>query len=179
MPKPSLVSVHTAPTFEQVLADAKPITKSTRICLRGDLIGEVESLHDELSTTRPDDNRFEQIATRIEKLTDEVRTHEVEFTFRSMGRRAWHQLVAEHPPTTEQRALGADFNTMTMPVIAMATSCIAPAGATLQTFEDLDEQLTDGQWNQIWAACHAANTNSGNVAYSALALRLAAAQRSA
>lgn len=170
-----------AVTFDSVLAGAKPTVKSVRISLRGDLVHEIEQLQEVLQAERMRDeveNRVPvapKIAKRIVELTDQATAAEVEFTFRSIGRRAWRDLVAEHPPAEEEKKQGADFNTETFPAAAMAAACVTPAGASLEKFEQLrdGDVIGDRQWNDLWATVHAANTGGSGIPLSAAAFAMA------
>lgn len=156
-------------SFAAAVAAVKPITKSVRVCLDGDLLAQVERLGQEFLQARLDDERLNRtdeapaISERIAALGEQVKDAEVEFVFQSIGRLPWQDLISKHAPTKPQRELGADFNTDTFPVAAMAASCVEPEGADVAGFEALAATLNDGQWNRLWATCHAANTAGGDV----------------
>lgn len=181
MGDPSTTPAEGATDFGSALAGASAVTRSTRLCLAGDVLGEIEALDAELWQAKIDDERFNRpalapgIAERIVELHDLAHSAEVEFVFRSIGRKAWRDLVAEHAPTAEHRKAGADFNTETMPVAAMALSCIKPTGATLDGFKELADSanVTDAQWHKLWATCHAANTGSADIPLSVAAFEIA------
>lgn len=158
-------------TFGEVLAAAKPVTKSVRICMRGDLIAEIERLDADWAQAREDDERLNRLAeapdlaARITDLTEEAKAAEVEFVFQSMGRRAWRDLLAMHGPSDEDKKAGFDYNRQTFPVAAMAASCIAPKGATVEGFEEFADSpnVTDAHWNRLWLTCYNANTGGAEV----------------
>lgn len=156
-------------SFAAALAAAKPITKSIGLCLDGDLLAEADRLGAEYLEAKGQDeaeNREPQapaLAERLKDLSTQIQAAEVEFVFRSIGRLAWQNLIAEHPPTKEQRELGADMNVDTFPATAMAASCISPEGADVASFEQLSEIVTNGQWNRLWVTCHQANNASGDI----------------
>lgn len=158
-----------AVSFDSVLAGATRVTKSIRLCLDGELMHTIERLNEEFVLARQADeaeNRDPQapaLAARIVELTEQARAKAVTFTFQSMGRRAWRNLVAEHPPSEEEKARGADFNTDTFPVAAMVMCAVAPTGITTAKLEQLGERLTDQQWDALWLTCHIANTGGADI----------------
>jgi hypothetical protein len=169
-----------APTFASVLAGARPGVKRCRVCMRGDLVDEIEGLQRDLEQAQVFDhteNRAPQapkIAALIVEKTEEALTHEVEFVFRSIGRRAWRDLLAAHPPTEEDKKAGADFNRESFPQAAMAASCVAPTGATEKDFQALADgnAIGDPQWNQLWLTCRDANVGGAEVPLSVSAFGL-------
>lgn len=164
--------------FAAAVAAAKPITKSIRLCLDGDLIGRLDRLGEQfLEALRSDEesngpDQAPQLQAQIQELAEQAKAAEVEFTFRTLGRLGWHDLIAQHPPSKEQRELGYEFDPQTFPAAAMAAACVSPEGADVAGFESLSELLNDGQWNRLWATCHAANTAGGDVPNLAAAFAL-------
>ncbi|MGZ4465198.1 MAG: hypothetical protein ACXVW0_07565 [Nocardioides sp.] len=154
--------------FAGALASAKPLTTSIRLCLDGQLLAEANQVAQAYLQAKVDDeqsntpDRAPALGEQLRALQERISAAEVEFVFRSIGRLAWRNLVAEHPPTKEQREQTfADFNVDTFPVAAVAASCVAPEGVTVEGVEELAEILSEGQWNRLWATCHAANTAGG------------------
>lgn len=169
-----------AVTFDSVLAAARPVVKSIALCLDGELMNELSRLDEQLRRARLADemeNRPAQapaLAAQIVDLTEKARAQELTFSFRNIGRRAWHDLLALHPPTDKDQKAGADFNTDTFPVAAMAASCVAPTGATQEAFQRLGEvTLTQEQWNALWLTCHEANVGGADIPLSAAAYAIA------
>lgn len=166
-------------TFDSVFDGARPVTTSTRICLDGQILAEIDEANRDLVQARLDDealNRLPvapEVARRVVELTKLAHESEIEFVFTSIGSKAWRDLVAKHPPTDVMRRQGADFNTETFPIAAMAAACVEPAGATVEKFTRLAETISQGQWNQLWAACHAANAGPADVPLSAAAYAIA------
>jgi hypothetical protein len=159
-------------SFAAALAAAKPITKSIGVCLDGDLLAQADRLGEEYLAAQREDllhrddgldytPQAPAVTERLKALDEMLKAAEVEFVFRSIGRIPWQDLIALHPPTKAHRDLGADFNTDTFPVAAMAACCVSPEDADVEGFELLAGKVTDGQWNRLWATCHAANTTGG------------------
>jgi hypothetical protein len=153
-------------SWKDALAGASARVRRAKLCLDGELLAEIERLTEELSLVQLADqaeNRKPQapaLAQRIVELTEQAQASETEFVFQPLGRRPWRDLVAEHPPTDEQKAAGAEYNTDTLPIVAMGRSCIAPADASEESFAELEDDPTinDAQWDRLWFACWAANT---------------------
>jgi hypothetical protein len=164
--------------FAGVLASTKPIERSVRICLAGDLLAEIDSLTEELAQARRSDSRLNEldrapaIAKRLVELEDAAHEAEVEFRFRAIGRKAWRDLVAANPPSAEEKKAGADHNERFL-VEAIAASCVEPAGVTLEQAEQLLDVLTESQAGKLWLACLAANRGTSDVPFSAAASELA------
>lgn len=166
----------TPTSWESVRARLAPVERSAKVCLDGRLIGQIESLNREMVLARMQDEKENrtpvapQIAKQITALTEKARAAEVEFRFASIGRKAWRDLALEHLPTEDDKKLGADFNTQTFPLAAMAASCVDPVGVD---FEELSEKLTQAQWDQLWEACSVANKGTGDVPFIAAAFEAA------
>jgi hypothetical protein len=166
-------------SFAAALASSKPLSKSISLCLDGELLAEAESLGEQFRQAQNDDERLNrvaeapQIARRLAEVADRIRETEVEFTFRSLGRLAWRDLVSEHPPTKEHEQVGLDFNPDTLPAAAMAACCVAPEDADLEGFRQLSETLTQTQWDRLWLTCREANLGAGDIPNLAAAYALA------
>lgn len=154
--------------WDNVRPGVKPVERTAKVCLDGRIVAEIETLAREHAVAKRDDENLNRdpvapgIATQIRELTEQAHDAEVEFVFRAMGRKAWRDLVAGHPPTPEQRKAGADFNPATFPPAAMAACCIDPVGVD---FDELAQLVTESQWDQLWIACHTANTGSADVSF--------------
>lgn len=81
------------------------------------------------------------------------------FTFQAIGRRAWRELLAQHPPTAAQLELdaGLEYDPDTFPAAAIAAACVEPEGVTADAMAELEERLSIGQFGRLWTACLAAN----------------------
>lgn len=101
-----------------------------------------------------------RVAARVIELEDEMAAKSVTFRFRSIGHRAWADLLRKHPPTREQLAKRRDLdhNPETFPYEALAVSCIDPVMSVdevrrLEASPAFDVQA----WNRVWDACLRAN----------------------
>ena len=161
-------------TFDQVVDAYAPAEQSVRVCVRGDLVAQLERLEADLVEARDADEnenrhpKAPKIAKQIEELQAVARGHEVEFVFRSIGRKAWSDLVSQHPPTKKQKAelkgnQRLEWNPETFPIAAVAESCIKPAGVTEDAVQRIADEWTHGQWQLLWNACLAANIKVNDV----------------
>lgn len=84
----------------------------------------------------------------------------IEFRFRSIGHRAWADLLKAHPPTKDQLRddRNLDHNPETFPHVAMAAACIDPV-MSVDDVKRLDASpLIDVRaWTELWSACIRAN----------------------
>lgn len=131
-----------------------------RVLLRQDLITRHEALQADLARAVADDereNRMPQapaIADEILELEQQISDAKVEFRFRSIGRRAWADLLAAHPPTKEQRQadVRVDHNPATFPIAAIVASCVEPAMTETDVVR-LERALNSSQFDALWVKC--------------------------
>lgn len=125
-----------------------------------------------IAEARPDDPKL-SMALEAEKLRlaeakAALREDAVTFTFRGIGRKSYDDLVAEHPPTDEQRQKSVEltgdprnigFNTDTFPPVVIFRSMIEPE----MTQEEVNALYDDPAWNgpevmELFAAALAVNS---------------------
>lgn len=172
------------PTLEEILSQAKstPRISTAKVLLRQDLATRHTEAEAELSTqiakttlgaSLQDAGDTQRIAERVQAVEAEIRDAEVEFKFQSIGRKAWADLLARHPPTTKQKTADkrTTFNPETFPLAAIAASCVQPA-MDVDGAGDLEELLSDAQFSQLWNACVDANLGGGDSPNSLLAGRI-------
>lgn len=162
-------------TIEEILAQAQnptfARTATARVLLRQDLASHLDELNLELQQAMKDDTAAQArdsieyspkspgLATQLQEFEESVEGQKVSFKFRSIGNRAWADLLAKHPPQPKHLALNPriDCNPETFPITAIAASAIEPA-MDVADAKVLDETLNNTQFNQIWVACLDANT---------------------
>lgn len=139
------------------------------VCLRSDLITEIERLEESLPALQQADagqNRTPEapvVAARVLELKAEAEEAKVEFIFRSIGRRRWSDLIRSHAPTNEQKAIAEAeelriaFNPDTLPPEAMHLSCVQPEGLSLEWWQRTWDQWGEGQVTLLWNACQSAH----------------------
>lgn len=136
-----------------------------RILLRQDMLSRHAELEAELAASVQGDrmeNRVEEaptVAARLVEYEAEIEAAKVEFRFKSIGHRAWADLMAEHPPTKDQLKTfpRLDHNPETFPVAAIAASCIDPV-MSVEDVTRLERLLNDTQFNVLLVKCVEANT---------------------
>ena len=164
--------------IDDVIKGVKPVVRTVSIVLDGSIENERLLLEDELVRARQEDERAESadyqmqapvVAQQLLDLQERAREVEVNFTFQSIGRKAWTDLEAQHPPTPEQLQIAAEsdlvlkWNALTFPHAAIAASLVEPQGIDVAKVAELEEKLSAGQWKRLWAACSLANEGAGDV----------------
>jgi hypothetical protein len=160
--------------IEEILAQAKPKTVTVRVCLRGDLLAE----HDELERQLVEARRLDEselrhaeaphIAEQVQELERQIDAAAVPFTFTAIGQKAWSDLLAQYPPTDEDRAQRYEFNPKAFPQAAIAASASDPQISPEQAHK-LYAALNFGQWQQLWSGCLDANVEGTSVPFSGAA----------
>lgn len=160
-------------SLDAVLAGITPKVVRAKVCLRGDLIDELEQLEAEYRRLSQSDDLSggpaEDVADRIAVVQSEAEQSSVEFVFHAIGQRPWADLIAEHPPSPDGKKNGEQFDPKTFPFAAVAASCVQPTGVTFAGVEKLYEKVNFGQWQALWGACLEANIGTVSVPRSAAA----------
>lgn len=160
-------------SLDAVLAGFKPKVARAQVCLRGDLIDELEQLEVQYRQAKAADDGdlgggpWLPIAERIAQVQAEVDATSTTFVFESIGQRAWSDLIAAHPPTSEGKKTGEQFNPDSFPFAAVAASCVQPTGVDEEGARRLYDRLNFGQWSELWGACLDANVRTASVPKSA------------
>jgi hypothetical protein len=161
--------------WNQVREAHKHLRQTVRIPMRADLLDEISSLEARAEHEREIDKRENRdpvapgLAEQIQGLEQELTDSEVTFKFQALGRRAYAKLVAEHPPTDEQKAAAVEagnrslYNNDTFPPALLAAACIEPADTTYDDMLDVWENWSEGQVAPLWSACLTANMAAADV----------------
>jgi hypothetical protein len=168
-------------SFEDILAEVTARTITVRVLLRQDLLDQHAALEhaleaavqrDRTAWETPMDSVPEAlaIARQIADLEAEIDEAKRPFTFKAVGRKAWTDLLAAHPPTKEQRAAEPrlDNNPDTFPPAAIAASCTSPK-MTVADVRKFEELLDLAQFQMLWGACLEVNVGRGDTPKSLLA----------
>lgn len=144
--------------FSEWQQEASKDRTSVQVCLDRALVSELEDATAELRKAQGDGmlDGAAELQERVDALRSEVEAKTRTLTFESIGRREWRKLLAEHPPTEQQKRDGADHNPETFPQAAIAASCIEP-GLTTEQAEWLAAELPLMKFEEVWATCLAVN----------------------
>lgn len=159
-------------TLEDFGKAHEPARATARVGFRRDLFDRHAQLEAELVKACQDptlESSAEPISAQILALQDEMVAAEHEFTFKSIGRRAWVKLLAEHPPRPDDKT---DHNPETFPPAALAASAVEPT-LSVETAAEMMGELNLGQWDRLWNACLTANIGGGDGPKSAVATAVA------
>lgn len=147
----------------------RPPSTTARIPMRGDLGSEIEELEERLRVEQEVDrgeNRAPlapQLARQLLDLQEELRQSEVSFVLRGVGRRAFTDLVGDHPPAADQLEKATElgiqlqWNTDTFPPALVAASVVVPDDWDLEDWAEAYEDWPTGVWARIWRAALAVN----------------------
>lgn len=116
------------------------------------------------------------IAEQIRNLEQRIDDAKTVFVFEQIGRGAWLDLVAKHPPTDEERQQGLDHHPETFIPAALVASCKTvrtPDGnegtLDVDNARFLMDELTEAEFRKLWGACLKANLGEASDPKSAAA----------
>lgn len=142
---------------DDLIATAQPRTEKVRICARGDLVEAWAEAATAAASAASEDQSLEggpatiEATERVVAIEEEMDRASVEFTVSTVPREVWADLLAEHPPSKEQRRAGHDHDPKTFPVAALA-ACTAEPPVSLDQAQKLAKVLHAGEWNKLWVA---------------------------
>lgn len=140
-------------------------TASARILLRQDLVARHRELEDRIRVELDLDNNLNRVpvaptlAGELAELEAEIDAAKRTFTFRSIGKRAWADLIREHPPTKAQQKESQgrlDHNPETFIPAAMSACSVDPV-MTVDDVAELEQALNQAQFDALWGAVYDAN----------------------
>ena len=157
-------------TIAQIKKQKKAVTKQVAVQLDGEIadrIADLRRLHlaardsDRLSN---ENDKAPGIQHQIDELVEESLDTEVVFTFKSIGRLRYDELVTENAPTKEQKKEGAEFNADTFPPVLVSESCVDPE----MSLEDAVEIFASPDWNgaelrRLFFGALEVNTETGDI----------------
>lgn len=163
------------PDVSQLIAEAKLPEKTVSLCLRGDLVAEVEQLEAELSRMPTSDRltgnaEARKMAARIEQLQEQMHESTVAFVLRGLPRREWTRFLAKHGPRDgNEQDKAAGINTDTY-FVALVWECMIAPDIDDEQYEQLiDNALTAKQWDRLASAAIELNIEDVSVPFSAAA----------
>jgi hypothetical protein len=148
-------------SIEDLLAQARPVTRTARLCLRGDLIAAREDAERRLLAARVEDDRLNEpdtapgIAAEIVALEAEQDAASVEFKMQALSRTAWQSLVEANPPSEQEKEKDLDYGAG-FPAAAIAASCADPV-MSLEQVNQLLDVISSAQFLKLWNTVMAVN----------------------
>jgi hypothetical protein len=157
------------PDITDILKRARPREKAVWLCLAGDVMAEIEDLERQLTavsdTWEPDSlaavNPAEAIAKKIKAAREKMRKAEAKFTLRSLGDKAWSDLVAAHPSADKNQMWDPD----TFPKAALV-ACLVDPVVTAEQAEELFGVINQGQREELLAAAYEVNAEATAIPFS-------------
>ena len=149
--------------FSSYLSEATPDSRMVPVCFDRQLlaelaearraIAEIEGNPIKGSKTLGDTDR-QELVDRVAALEEEVRAKTRLLSFQNPGKRRWRDLIAEHPPTKEQRAtygalLHWDPDTFIPAAISL---CAHDPEISVEEAASFIEQMPEGVVDRVWAA---------------------------
>lgn len=153
-------------SIDDLIATAQPRTLTVRVCARGDLVDRHAALVAELDAVMGDSKSIggspdiKRLAAEIVEVEAEQEAHTAALVMRSVSRRRWVDLLAEHPPRPADKERGLDHNPVTFPVAAVQACCdgMSPEQAEqLSGNADPEKGLHPAEWNKLYMAAQALN----------------------
>ncbi|MFI6296861.1 hypothetical protein ACIBEJ_35090 [Nonomuraea sp. NPDC050790] len=164
-----------AADIADIIGNVKRPEKTVPICLAGDLQAEFEDLERDLAIARdqPEEGTLAgganplatQIAQQIVELRERMREHTTVFRFRGLQRKKFKDLVAAHPPSDEDKDAGNDVDWETFGV-ALVSACAVEPQMSVEQAGELADELTQAQWDSLFAASYSVNKRDVDVPFS-------------
>lgn len=148
-------------TAADIAADWQPTLVRAVICLDSRIVLEIERLTEQLEREKAIDEKTNRapkapgIAVEILELREVAKASEREFVFQSIGRRAYTDLIRQHPALPEQEenaGVELNWNTDTFPPALLAAACVEPTGTDLAWWTRAYNDWGLGQVTRIFQA---------------------------
>lgn len=159
-------------SLDALISAAALPQRTIPLCIRGDLVAEVERLERELLSLRTPDSRLtgnpeaRKVGERIEAVRVDMQESTIEFVLQALPRRVFQKFYAEHPPRDDNasdKALG--YNTDTFHDDLVRASIVAPELSDEQ-WELLADRMTAAQWQDFVTASQVLNIEKVSVPFS-------------
>jgi hypothetical protein len=143
------------PDITEILKAASPRQRTVKVCVRGDLAGEVERLTEELAQVSADwepssiaeEHPGRRIAAELKAAQDAAKEALVPFVLRFIGDRAYNDLLAAHPSDNPNEL----FDDRTFPKALIVASCVDPK-MTIEQATELFETVNNGEQKKLFDA---------------------------
>ncbi len=166
-------------TIADIKSKKKAVSKKVTVQLDGEIAGQIVDLRALHIAARDADRLSNEadkapgILAQVEQAVEDSRDTEIVFTFKSVGRFRYDELVEAHPPTKEAKKEGADFNADTFPPALVSESCsiITESDGTEiegMSLEDATEIFASPDWNgaelrRLFFGALEVNTETGDI----------------
>jgi hypothetical protein len=157
-------------TFADLRARFAPREKSVTLVAGGDLLAEHDAAAQELATAMAqtrislaDGGSVQGLAERLADLETRIAASTVTIRVRGLSRNAFRRLLDAHPSED-----AAPFDKVTFPPSLIAACAVDPPMTEVDA-NGLGEVLTDGQYDELFAAAWAACRDVDDVPFSVLA----------
>lgn len=144
------------PDITAILDRATPRTLSVRVCVAGDLAGELDRVLADLADlgdgwepgSMGDTDPRGPLQAEAAELREKMRAASVDFRFEALGHTAFSALIAQHPAPAGAQA---PYDEATFLPALLAACCTEPVMDAAQAVILL-ERLNDGQVQQLYGA---------------------------
>lgn len=164
------------------IAAARLPERSVELCLRGDLVAELQELQRDLVDAQREDEVHAsldggapvEIAQKIQALREEMLEYTLVLTLHALPRRKWTGMVAAHPPrdgNDADKVMGLNQETF---FDALVRACVVEPNLDAADWAELDDKLSDGQWQALVNAAWAVNARDVDVPFSRRASQILA-----
>jgi hypothetical protein len=157
-------------SIDDILTQVKPATASVRVCLDGDLLGDLDLINEDLaqydgweSDSLSDVDPRAKLKARKAELEALIRAKSATFRFHNIGDKPWSDLHAAHPPT-EGKEDSEDFDPATFPTALIAAAAVDPV-MTLEQAGALMDKFTLTQRNMLFGTAYRANIRGVDVPF--------------
>lgn len=155
-----ILAVAEDPAYHRVVTARIPMIPQALLDEHAELDALLPTLVSDTIDHHPDRQRT---AERLAEIETEIEAATVEFRFRSIGHRAWADLLRKHPPTAKQLAKDRklDHDPENFPYEAIAASCVEPE-MTVEQVRRLEASpaFDVRAWTELWSACLRANVTA-------------------
>jgi hypothetical protein len=156
--------------------------RSVELCLRGDLVAELQELQREMVDAEReeqvagslDGGRARELAEQVLQLREQMLDDTIVVRLRALPRKKKRDLMAAHPPREDNetdRVVGFNEDTLTA---AMLRACAVDPVLDEADWVRFEEVLSDGQWIALNSAVWSVNTQDVDIPFSRRASQILA-----
>jgi hypothetical protein len=169
-------------SFNDWATQFAPKRVEAHVCSDESLVAKLEAAEKELSSEHKDGmlgGLQAELTKQVEALRAEIQKKSMRFVFQSIGRKRWSDLLAEHPPTEEDKARNTfvDNHLETFAPAALHACCVEPS-LTKEQAQMLWDQFNLGQATKLFVACMDANMDADEIPLDVIGRPLVGAKRS-